>query len=148
MPDRRSCLRPQTGALAAARCPRSPRSSSATRRPVRILSVRKVAGPRSRARVPRFGLLPQRFHLVDTGFRQGSPALGQLPLDIAEALPELGVGLAQRLLRIDFDEPRQVHEYEEKIAHLVLDLFTRSRFARRVELCQLFPELVEHLGGV
>ena len=50
--------------------------------------------------------------------------------DVAEALAELGVGAAQRLLGIDFDEARQVDQHEEQIAQFVFQFRLRSALRR------------------
>ena len=66
-----------------------------------------------------------------------------------EAAAEFGIGPAQGLLGIDFDEAREVDQDEQQVAEFVFE-FGRADAgrARFVELGELFVELVEHLLGV
>ena len=69
-----------------------------------------------------------------------------------EAAAEFGVGLAQRLLGIDFQKSRDVDDDEEQVADLAFDFFRDLRLragACGVELGQLLAQFVEDLldGG-
>ncbi len=64
---------------------------------------------------------------------------------MGEALAELGVGLAKRLLGIDLHEAREVDDDEEQVADLVLDVFLSAAGALLVQFADLLVELVEDL---
>src|SRR5207249_6122359 len=48
----------------------------------------------------------------------------------------------------DLHKSSQVHQHEKEIAHLVFDLFARTRLPRRLQLAQLLAQFFEHLGSV
>ena len=60
----------------------------------------------ARISIMAFRVLPKRFHFLDGRFRGVLPLRGQTLFDVREAAAELRVGLAQRLFRIHFQEPR------------------------------------------
>ena len=74
---------------------------------------------------------------------ESAAALRERPFDVREAAAEFGVGLAQRLLRIDFQPARDVDQSEQQVADLACDFVPRSVRASVVELA----EFVSRLAG-
>ena len=64
--------------------------------------------------------LPERFQLLDRAFARSAARGGEQRLEPAEAPLELGVGAAERGLRLDPELPGEVDAGEEQIADLVL----------------------------
>src|SRR5260370_30719222 len=78
----------------------------------------------------RLGGVPQRVHLGQRRLPRGLAARGERALDRGEAALELGVGRAQRRLRIGAEMAGEIDDREQEIA----DLFGQAiafRFAPR-----------------
>src|SRR5579863_4979889 len=64
----------------------------------------------ARISIMAFGILPQRFHFLNGRVARGFALRRQTFFDVSEAAAELGVGLAQSLLRVDLQESRDVDD--------------------------------------
>src|SRR5690606_24119801 len=87
--------------------------------------------------------LPEFFHLVERGRLQGFAPLGQRPFDGMEAIAELVVGAAQRILRLDAQMAAEIDHRKDEIAEFVLDLVLASRLHRLAQFPDLLLNLVE-----
>src|SRR5437870_4401845 len=66
----------------------------------------------------RLGGVPQRVHLGQSRLPRGLATRGECALDRGEAALELGVGRAQRRLRIGAEMPGEIDDREQQIADL------------------------------
>src|SRR5471030_112663 len=136
------CRRLPENAREAIRYRQSPRSPAATAPRPGIRRGRTIGESQSP-----FRFLPQRLHFPDVGIFQLLSALCQFAFNETEALPELGVGPAQRLLGVYFHKPRQVYQDEQQVADFVFQITLSGVAAGLIELRQFLMELFDHLFG-
>jgi len=59
-----------------------------------------------------FSLLPERFHFLDGGFFRRFALRREASFHVFETAAKFGVGPAQGLFRVDFEEPGYIHNHE------------------------------------
>ena len=105
--------------------------------------------PLRRASLEPFGLDPKRVHLLEVGACWAArPALRESSFDMGEAALELGIGAAQRGLRIHLQVAREIGDDEQKIADLAVTRLPVANRKRLLDLVRLLAQFGEHGLGV
>ncbi len=94
------------------------------------------------------GGLPERFHFVDGGLLGRFAMGGEAFFDVSEAAAEFGIGFAEGLFGIDFQEAGDVDDYEKQVADFVFDFSGVAGGAGGFDLGEFFIQLVENLVDV
>ena len=92
-----------------------------------------------------FCFFPQLVHLFQRAVVRGLAALRELGFDVVEPLRELVDRPAQRMLGIDLQEPRVVHEREQQIAEFLFLLRMLPAAERLAHLFEFLPDLLPDL---
>ena len=116
-------------------------AASAAGRPDRGRAGVPTGGPLRRLR-----RVPERVHLGQVRRVRRRAARRKFRLDVLEAADELGVGAAQRRLRVDVEFARQVGADEEHVAQFVARLVDVAGGHLGLQLGDLLVQLGQHLG--
>ena len=92
--------------------------------------------------------MPERFHFVNRGLLGRFAVGGETLFDVSEAAAEFGIGFAEGLFGIDFQEAGDVDYYEKQVADFVFDFGVIAGGAGGLDFGSLFIQLVENLVDV